>query len=327
MLVGLRAAPVCVFPARCLACCCSRLCGLRVLSLSVGDSSTWACGQHDMLFSINGRVSVMAQITRMADGAYRLSRMAMFFTVSRRVLDDAVPRELSGGAFGWMRGALPAPDASGCYLVEFLDRCTVRVLGYIDRQGGVFATNEAQSEPFESNPILKFEHFPQEEGSSVERGCVEISAEDGQGGKKPHVAIVAHYECADGRFALQDSWFDFGAFSQGLTYEDALARCFFAFVHRCNLGGLRITECGFEGVDHALRRSSLVRALRHIVEGTRRAEAAPGVEPPALVRHLARWLDDAHVLELALRGDELAIWCSRLIIRGCITSCRAARDL
>ena len=247
----------------------------------------------------------MAQITRMADGAYRLSRMAMFFTVSRRILDGAVPRELSGGTFGWMRGALPAPDASGCYLVEFLDRCTVRVLGYVDRQGGVFATNEAQSDPFEGDPILKFEHFPQEEGSSVERGCVEISAEDGRGGKKPHVAIVAHYECADGRFALQDSWFDFGAFSRGLTYEDALARCFFAFVHRCNLGGLRITECGFDGIDHALRRSSLVRALRHIVEGTRRAEAAPGVEPPALVRHLARWLDDAHVLELALRGDEL----------------------
>ncbi len=253
----------------------------------------------------------MAQIMRTEDGAYRLSRVAMLFGVSRRILDGAIPSELSEASFGWMRGVLPMPEPTGCYLVEFLDRRTVRVLGYVDRRGNVFAASEPQSAPFEGDPILKFEHFPQEEDAQqmedplAASGCVEISADAGRGGRKPSAAIVAHYYCGGGRFSLVDSWFDFGENSRGLTYEDALARCFFAFVHRCNLGGLRITECGFEGVDRALRKTSLVHALRYIVESAHRGEDAAGIKVPALVRHLARWLEDAHVLDLAFRGDEL----------------------
>ena len=53
---------------------------------------------------------------------------------------------------------------------------------------------------------------------------------------------VAQYRCASGRYALFDSWYDFGPYDMNLTYEDAMARAYLAFVLRPSLGAPSVPE-------------------------------------------------------------------------------------
>lgn len=240
----------------------------------------------------------MHQIEREQDGTYRFSNAAMFFTVSRRVLDDAIPAQISTVPFGWIHGGLPSPHEQGIYIVEFAGRTSVRVLAYVDNGARVFATDHVQKDDFEK-PVLQFARYAQQKDDGTERGCVELRTS----GEKMHV--VAHYECTNGRFSLSDSWFDFGANAENLTYNDALARCYLAFVHRCTLGGARVTECGLEGIERLLRSAVLPKVVHQIMKRVRLADGEPGLRVPALARHLARWLEDAHCDRLSEANDAL----------------------
>ena len=233
------------------------------------------------------------------DGTYRFSSTAMFFTVSRRILDDAVPTAVSSGTFGWIRGGLPVPDEKGMYIVEFTARTSVRVLAYVSPGAQIFATDNAHAEPFEGKPSLQFARYAQQEDDGVQRGCVEVRGTD----DKMHV--VAHYACTNGRFTISDSWFDFGCFAENLTFADALARCYLAFVQRCELGGKRIMDCGLEGIDRMMRSAVLPRVVHQIIRRVKSAEEAPGMCAPALARHLAHWLEDAQAHKLSESADAL----------------------
>ena len=241
----------------------------------------------------------MTQIERLDNGAYRLSHTAMLITVSRRVLDDAVPSQLSNASFGWLRGAFPAPDPTGLYLVEFIDRTTVRILAYADRGGGVYRTGDPIEQLPESEPALRMARFNEQKDDGAERGVIEVVQENGKS------SVVARYVFRDERFGLEGSWFDFGEHAAGLSYDDALARCYFAFVHRSDLGGMKLESCGISGIDRALNRASFVRALHSVMDEVHRANEAAGVAAPALARYLVRMLDDAHAGDLSEQADEL----------------------
>ena len=241
----------------------------------------------------------MHQLEQEPNGTYRFSPTAMLFSVSRRVLDGAVPEVISTAAFGWLRGGLPAPDENGAYIVEFVDRACVRVLAYIDHGARVFKTSQAQADDFDDQPILQLARYAQQKDDGVQRGCVEVRDANAK------MRVVAHYESIDGRFWLRDSWFDFGENGEDLSYNDVLARCYLAFVHRCDLGGPRILDCGLDGIEKALRSAVLPRVVHQIVSHVRRGSEAAGFNPPALARHLARWLEDAHGDRLSEGSDAL----------------------
>ena len=115
---------------------------------------------------------------------------------------------------------------------------------------------------------------------------------------------VAQYRCASGRYALFDSWYDFGPYDMNLTYEDAMARAYLAFVLRPSLGAPSVPERGIGGVFERLKGDKPLTAMRSIVEDARCAEDDPVCKPPALVSCLAHWLTEAGLDKLAGVKDE-----------------------
>lgn len=220
------------------------------------------------------------------DGVYRMSAATALLGAVRRELPHAVPSAAPGCAFGWIGGALSAPNKGDRYVVEFLGAHEFRVLAYIDRYGRVFATKGPVPSPPARPPELTFARFAEQDRSGEERGCVEVR--DGEGARQ-----VARYACRRGRYALFDSWYDFGPHGADLSYDDALARAYLAFVHRPAACGAPMPARGIDFVFSVLREQKLIPALHSIVSAVQRAENDPALRPPALVSCLARWLAEA----------------------------------
>ena len=89
-----------------------------------------------------------------------------------------------------------------------------------------------------------------------------------------------------------------------LTYEDAMARAYLAFVLRPSLGAPSVPERGIGGVFERLKGDKPLTAMRSIVEDARCAEDDPVCKPPALVSCLAHWLTEAGLDKLAGVKDE-----------------------
>ena len=155
------------------------------------------------------------------EGRYRLGA-ADLLTSKRCVLEGAVPpiaitQEEPVRSYGWVSKGLPTPATGGLYVVEFFGKSDIAILAYIDPFGRVFSTSEASAVPPARTPDLTFARVPQQ-AAGEELGCVYVHESDGS--KKD----VAQYRCASGRYALFDSWYDFGPYDMNLTYEDAMAR-------------------------------------------------------------------------------------------------------
>ena len=223
-----------------------------------------------------------------------------FFGAKRRVLAGAVPpvpgaSSSEHAVYGWIEGGIATPATGGAYVVEFLGKNDVVVLAYLDPYGRVFSTNTALSVPPAREPDLAFVRWKDQPGSDGELGCVELHAEDG-------VREVAQYCCVRNRYQLFDAWIDFGPCASELSYVDALARAYLAFVHRPKLGARDVPERGLAGVFSWLRSEKPLVAFEKIVAEVREAATDPAYRPPALVRCLARWLDEAGLGEVRERG-------------------------
>lgn len=235
------------------------------------------------------------------EGRYRLGA-ADLLTSKRCVLEGAVPpiaitQEEPVRSYGWVSKGLPTPATGGLYVVEFFGKSDIAILAYIDPFGRVFSTSEASAVPPARTPDLTFARVPQQ-AAGEELGCVYVHESDGS--KKD----VAQYRCASGRYALFDSWYDFGPYGMNLTYEDAMARAYLAFVLRPSLGAPSVPERGIGGVFERLKGDKPLTAMRSIVEDARCAEDDPVCKPPALVSCLAHWLTEAGLDKLAGVKDE-----------------------
>ncbi len=235
------------------------------------------------------------------NGIYQIGAGKLLLGAKRRVLEGAVPPisgapDATASAYGWVSKALPTPKTGGSYLVEFLSQNEVRVLAYVDPFGRAFTTDEPSATPPARQPDLSFAKFTNQPADGAEEGCVYVRSADGA------VVEAARYRCARDKYVLLDSWYDFGAYASGLPYEDALARAYLAFVHRPSLGGSVVPERGLRSVHARLRGSRPLAGMRAIVEEARAAKNDPVVRPPALVRCLAQWLEDAGLDKLAEKG-------------------------
>lgn len=207
--------------------------------------------------------------------------------------ESAEGKEGAPSSFGWMAGALPAPDRTGRYLVEFVGKNGVRPLAYYDRAGHVYETDRALTALPANVPVLSLARFVEESTSEIERGCVEVML----GGDEER--RVALYRRDQGRYSLLDSWYAFGSFGESLSYDDLVARCYFAFVYRPARGGVLPPGCALEPISAHLSSKPLVKALHDIVADVDAALVDPALAPPVLARLLALWLDESGVRELS----------------------------
>ena len=236
-------------------------------------------------------------------GRYRLGAAELLLGVKRCVLEGAVPpipgkQEGLAGAYGWVAKGLPMPAAGGSYVVEFIEKNDLAILAYVDPFGRAFSLREPSAVPPARLPDLSFAKLPSQTTAGEELGCVYVRGGDGSQRE------VAQYRCVRGRYTLFDSWYDFGPYGANLSYDDAMARAYLAFVHRPSLGAPEVPERGLEGVHERLRGDKPLTAMRSIVADARCAENDPVCRPPALVSCLARWLADAGLDELAGAKDE-----------------------
>lgn len=230
---------------------------------------------------------------------YRVGAGFALLGARRHVLDDAVPPlavDAQPATFGWVSKGLPLPGTGGSYAVEFLGGSEVRILAYIDRYGRVFSTNEPLTVPPAREPDLSFANHADQPIANEETGCVYVH---GARGAKVEVCGFRHVR---GRYDLFDSWFDFGARGAGLSYDDAMARAFFAFVHRPALGALPVPERGLRCVRKHIGAEKPLAGLRQLATEVQVAQGDTALRPPALALCLTQWLTDAGLDELADRG-------------------------
>ncbi|WP_417135398.1 hypothetical protein [Rubneribacter badeniensis] len=237
-----------------------------------------------------------------ASAALHLKKGALF-GAKKRVLADAmppVPGDFAAGSatFGWIEGGIETPATGGAYVVEFLGENDVVVLAYFDPYGRAFSTDVPLSVPPAREPDMAFARWRDQPTPNEERGCVEVRSEGG-------AREVAQYGCARSRYRLFDAWIDFGPHAARLSYADAMARAYLAFVHRPKLGARDVPERGLASVFSWLRAEKPLAALRRIAAEVREAGEDPAFRPPALVRCLALWLAEAGLGEINAReaGD------------------------
>ncbi len=234
----------------------------------------------------------------MADkqGVYTLSRVkgitARGLLGPRKVmLPDAVPPceqgVLSPNSFGCVVGAHEAPNRNDRYIAEFLNDNEYRILAYIDRYGRVFSTDEPVFAPPAREPDLMIAKFEEQENPKVQVGCVQVRDDGGL------MRQVSQYRLDGSKYALFDSWYDFGPYAQNLSYDTALARCYLAFVHRPKLRGTAMPSRGLDSLHRRLQEEKPLAALGSIVNDVRAAQADPVMRPPALACCFARWLEEA----------------------------------
>lgn len=229
-------------------------------------------------------------VEEISQGIYRLNAAAALFGASTRELPAAVPPwpgQEAAPAYGWVMGGLRAPHQGDHYLVEFVGKSSFRLIAYVDRFGRVFSTGTPLESPPARKPDLAFARYEEQPEQGVERGCVDVRTPEGR------ELTVAEYRCAHNRYTFVDTWYDFGPHGHDLTYDDALARAYFAFVHRPALCGVPVPESGLGTVSSRLQTNHPLAALRDVVADVRRAEEDPVLRPPDLVRCLAHWLAEA----------------------------------
>ena len=238
----------------------------------------------------------VAQDSGRQQGIYRFKWTKGFLGSGKLVLPDAVPpcssQPLAASSYGWVTGGLPAPHRDDRYLVEFLTDTEYRLVAYVDRFGRAFSTNEPLSSPPAREPDVMLAKYPEQPEAGVEIGCVQVRDADGTSRE------VAQYRCIKNSYTLFDSWYDFGPYGEGLPYDQALARCYFAFVYRPALCGTAVPDRGLDFVFRRLRDDAPLAALRAIVRQVRCAESDAVMRPPALARCLAGWLEEAGLDEV-----------------------------
>lgn len=244
------------------------------------------------------------------NGIYEANRASLFLA-KRRELPDAMPPcegFVPQNPYGWVSGAMPAPGKEDKYIVEFLGKTTFRVIAYLDKYARAFATDHPITCPPATAPDLLVSRYSEQLDSSCEQGCIQVPGKDGE------MRVVAEYRFARGRYSIEGSWYGFGSYAQGLTYEDCIARAYLAFVYRPTLCGTQMPLFGIGNVGEELRKRKPLDALARIADAVAGADADPALTAPGLERCLARWLGEAglggeraETLKKLAKGDPLRL--------------------
>lgn len=124
------------------------------------------------------------------------------------------------------------------------------------------------------------------------QGCVEVLDQDYFEGT---FRTVAEYRRDREGYRFSGSWFDFGAHGSGLSYYEALARAYLAFVYRPMVSGAPKPTLGAVDVKKLLENAELFPVANLVIDTVEAAQADPATQVPGLVSCLSRWLVEAGV--------------------------------
>lgn len=212
---------------------------------------------------------------------------------AKDVTNDLLPSE-TPKRYGWVAGWLQTPDPDGFYAVEFVEKRSVRILAYLDKFGRAFTTDKPLELPPAREPDMKFVKFAEQADTTVAEGGVEVRSADGTWRE------VARFRSVGNRFALFDSWFNFAGHADNLPYAEAIARCYFAFVHRPSLGAPDVPARGLDSMMTLLDGMPALPALRKVEASIVYAQRDAALRPPSYAKALANWLAQAGLDQLAL---------------------------
>lgn len=244
------------------------------------------------------------------NGIFEASKASLFFAKKRELLDAMPPCAdfAPQNPYGWVSGAMPAPGKDDKYIVEFLGKTTFRIIAYLDKYARAFATDHPITCPPATTPDLLVSRYSEQSGSSYEQGCIQVPGKDGE------MRVVAEYRFERGRYSIEGSWYGFGPYAQGLTYEDFITRAYLAFVYRPTLCGTQLPLFGIGNIGEELQKGKPLDAFARISAAVAGADADPVLTAPGLERCLARWLSEAglgskraEALKRLAKGDPLRL--------------------
>lgn len=222
-------------------------------------------------------------------GIFEADKASVIFA-KKHALSNAMP-PCAGfepqNSYGWVTGAMPAPGKDEKYIVEFLGKTTYRVIAYFDKFARAFAVEQPITYPPATTPDLAVSRYTDQAKGAGERGCIQVLDADGS------MRTVAEYRFERGRYSIEGSWFDFGPFGQGLTYEDFITRAYLAFVYRPVLCGTQSPLFGIGNVEEELQKGKPLDAMGRIADAVAGGDADPALTAPGLERCLVRWLTEA----------------------------------
>lgn len=223
------------------------------------------------------------------NGIFEANKASLFLAKRRELLDAVPPCAgfVPQNPYGWVSGAMPAPGKDEKYIVEFLGKTTFRVIAYLDKYARAFTTDHPITCPPATTPDLLVSRYTEQPDSSCEQGCIQVPGKDGE------MQVVAEYRFERGRYSIVGSWYGFGPYAQGLTYEDFITRAYLAFVYRPTLCATQLPLFGIGNVSAELQKGKPLDALARIVGAVEGADADPALTAPGLERCLVRWLGEA----------------------------------
>lgn len=214
--------------------------------------------------------------------------LAPFLLFNPKAQDNAAEKD-----YGFVAHTLEAPQDEDIYVVSFEDRDQMRILAYIDRYGRAFTTDKPLIAPPAREPDLFFEGHDLTDETKRQEGNVYLRVDSGD------FREVGRYRMEGLAYELYDSWYDFAQHASQLSYNEAMARAYIAYVYRPRHGGAPVPERGLDAIEARLHQMPLSEALRRIRHDVYLAEKDEALRPPALACALAKWLDAAGLEELS----------------------------
>ena len=179
------------------------------------------------------------------------------------------------------------------------DPRTFRVVAYLDRYSRVFAADGPVVAPPARRPELVFGRYPGHpdvsEADAAGTGAVLVY----EGGAERRMAEFSYDRSG---YLSMESWYDESVFHLGSPGEEVRARAYLAFVHRADrLAGRPVPQHGLTDVFELIAKQPGLAALRGIVELADRPEADGRLHAPALLEALAKWLEEAGLVDILKR--------------------------
>ena len=241
------------------------------------------------------------------EGVWRLEPHEKMLGVRLYAYDGCVPPLPDGtrplGRFGVVGGRAlrPKPASGGMYVVETVGETptdqAMRIIGSIDVYGRAFACAEPQVAPPARLPDVEIARFSEPMPKGESAGYVYVR--DGETGD---ARVVASYREKRDRYHMFDTWYDFGAHAQDMTYKELMTRAYLAFYHRPKLGAPAVPSRDVTKLLDNVGPEKPFADLRAFVSDVRTVLADSQLKAPGVIELLVRNLEASGLERLRDQG-------------------------
>lgn len=241
------------------------------------------------------------------EGVWRLEPHEKMLGVRLYAYDDCVPPipgvEAPAASYGIVGGRAmrPKPASGGMYVVKTEGDTpsdqAMRIVAYVDVYGRAFACTEPQIAPPARLPDLEIAHFGEQMSEGQSAGYVYV-----RDGESNEARAVASYSEKKDYYRVFDTWYDFGAHTQDMTYKEFMTRAFLAFSYRPGLGAPAVPSRDVTRLLENVGPEKPFADLRAYVADVRSVLADLRLKAPGIVELLVRNLEAAGLEQLREQG-------------------------